>query len=230
MIKCLAIIPARGGSKRIPRKNIRNFAGQPIIGYSINAAVDSRCFDEVMVSTDDSEIAKIAKSFGAHTPFFRSKETSGDDATTVSVLEEAIGEYKKLGREFDYICCVYPTAPFITKERLKLAKKSIIDKKAEGVIVVMRSSHPIQKALKLSNGRVSMFWPKNYNIRSQDLEPSYFDSNQFYFLKTRSFLKQKTLYPRFTVALETSELEAQDINNEADWKIAEAKFKFLNKK
>lgn len=227
-MKIIAIIPARGGSKRIPRKNIKDFAGQPIIKYSIDAALGAGCFDEVMVSTDDHEIAEVAKSFGANIPFLRSAENSTDMAMTIPVLEEVISEYKKFGQEFDYLCCIYPTAPFITAERLKKAKELLLKKSAEAVVPVMRFGYPVQRALKIENGIAKMFWPENYNMRSQDLEPAYHDCGQFYFMKTSAMLEQKVLFPKLTAPLEVPESEAQDIDNEEDWKVAEVKFKIIN--
>lgn len=228
-MKIIVIIPARGGSKRIPRKNIKDFAGQPIIKYSIDAALGSGCFDEVMVSTDDHEIADVAKSFGANVPFIRSEENSTDMAMTIPVLEEVISEYKKLGQEFDYLCCIYPTAPFITAEKLREAKKLLLQKNAEAVVPVMRFSYPIQRALKFENGITKMFWPENYNMRSQDLEPAYHDCGQFYFMKTTAMIEQQKLFPRLTVPFEVPESEAHDIDSKEDWKMAEIKFKILNK-
>ena len=227
-MKILAIIPARGGSKRIPRKNIKIFAGQPIIKYSIDAAKESGLFDEIMVSTDDKEIAEISKSFGAKVPFMRSKENSTDMAMTASVLEEVVAEYKKRGKDFDYMCCIYPTAVFVTGERLREAKQMILEKSADAVIPVMKFGYPIQRALRTrEDGGAVMFWPENYNTRSQDLEPAYHDCGQFYFVKVGSFLKQKVMFMEFTVPLEVPGSEAQDIDNEEDWKMAEIKFKLL---
>ncbi|MFA6405685.1 MAG: pseudaminic acid cytidylyltransferase [Candidatus Paceibacterota bacterium] len=227
-MKILAIIPARGGSKRIPRKNIKSFLGQPIIKYSIDAAKESAIFDEIMVSTDDLEIEEVAKSSGAVVPFLRSKENSTDRSATAPVLEEVILEYKKLGKDFDYICCIYPTAIFVTGERLRLAKQMILDKDADAVIPVMRFGYPIQRALKIKeDGKVEMFWPENYSARSQDLGSAYHDCGQFYFLKVSNFLKQKVLFPKLSVPLEVPESEAQDIDNEEDWKLAEIKFNLL---
>lgn len=226
-MKCIAIIPARGGSKRIPRKNIKNFAGQPIIKYSIDAALQSGCFDEVMVSTDDNEIAEIAKSYGAKVPFMRSLENSMDMAMTIPVLEEVINEYEKIGEKFDYVCCIYPTAPFVTAEKLIKAKEIILKNNIEAVVSVMKFSYPIQRALKIENGIAKMFWPKNYNMRSQDLEPAYHDCGQFYFMKKESMIDQKKLFPNLTFPLEVPESEAQDIDNEEDWRVAEIKFKIL---
>lgn len=229
-MKIIAIIPARGGSKRIPRKNIKNFSGQPIIKYSIDAALSAGCFDEVMVSTDDFEIAEVAKSLGAKVPFMRSAENSTDMAMTIPVLEEVIDEYKKLGQDFDYLCCIYPTAPFITAERLEEAKKILLQNDAEAVVSVMKFSYPIQRALKFEkDGFAKMFWPENYECRSQDLEPAYHDCGQFYFMKTAAMFEQKKLFPRLMVPLEIPEFEAQDIDNEEDWKIAEFKFSFLDR-
>ncbi len=183
-----------------------------------------------MVSTDDPEIAKIGKSFGAKVPFLRSKEHSTDKSATVPVLEEVIVEYQKLGQEFDYICCIYPTAVFVTSERWNLAKRTILDKDADVVIPVVGFSYPIQRALKIKeDGKMEMFWLENYNARSQDLEPAYHDCGQFYFLKVSSFLKQKVLFPKRSVPLEVPESEAQDIDNEEDWKLAEIKFKLFKK-
>jgi len=229
MEKFLAIIPARGGSKRIPRKNIKNFAGQPIIKYPIDAAISSGCFDEVMVSTDNQEIASVSKSFGAKVPFMRSKENSSDMATAAAVLEEVVLEYKKLGKNFDYICRIYPTAVFITKEKLWLAKKMILEKKAEAALSVIRYGHPVQRGMKIKDGWATMIWPKNYVVRSQDLEPTYYDCAQFYFVKTEKISEQKSLLPKLTFPIEIPEWEAQDIDNESDWRMAEIKYKLLNK-
>mgnify|MGYP001594300977 FL=1 len=229
-MKILAVIPARGGSKRIPRKNIKNFAGRPIIKYSIDAAKESGIFDEIMISTDDTEIAEIAKSFGAKVPFLRSKENSTDTVTTTPVLEEVIMEYKKLGKEFDYACCIYPTAVFVTGEKLQKAKQMLMDSGTDSVVLVTRFGFPIQRAFRIrkEDGMAEMFWPENYNTRSQDLELAYHDCGQFYFFKVESFLKQKTLFMKSTMPLEALESEAQDIDNEEDWKIAEIKFNTLH--
>lgn len=231
-MKILAVIPARGGSKRIPRKNIKEFAGQPIIKYSIDAALESEVFDEVMVSTDDKEIAEVAKSLGAKVPFFRSTENSTDMAMTAPVVLEVLEEYKKLSQEFDYVCCIYPTAVFVTGERLKKAKETLLEKNADSVVPVMKFGYPIQRALRIrkEDGGMEMFWPENYNKRSQDLEPAYHDCGQFYFANVTKFLEQGVLFCKFTVALQVPESEAQDIDNEEDWKMAEIKFKLLRGK
>lgn len=225
--KTVAIITARGGSKRIPRKNIKDFLGYPIIKYSIDAALRANCFDEVMVSTDDKEIAEIAEKLGAKVPFLRSQATSNDHATTADVLEEVIQEYKKRGMEFAYLCCIYPTAPFVTPEKLAKAMSLLFEKGADSVLPVTRFSYPIQRALKIEEGLAKMVWPENYNARSQDLMPAYHDCGQFYCMKTRSLLTQKKLFAEYTIPIEIPESEVQDIDNEEDWLIAEMKYRIL---
>lgn len=225
--KKLAIIPARGGSKRIPRKNIKPFLGQPIIKYTIDAVLDSSCFDEIIVSTDDKEIAEISVKLGAKVPFMRSEETSSDFAMTADVIEEVLMEYRKRGREFDFCCCLYPTAPFISPEMLKKGLNILKDNNADSALPVVRFSYPIQRALKIEDGRLLMIWPENLNKRSQDLMPAYHDVGQFYWLNVKSFLEQKVLFGKFTVPIEVPESEVQDIDNEEDWKIAEMKYRIL---
>jgi pseudaminic acid cytidylyltransferase len=225
----VAIITARGGSKRIPRKNVKMFLGFPIIKYSIEAALSSGMFDEVMVSTDDQEIADIAKSFGASIPFFRSPKTSDDYATTADVIEEVILTYRQQGKDFEQLCCIYPTAPFVTAEKLKRGMELLAQTGADSVLPVVRFSYPIQRSLKIEDGKASMFWPENYNARSQDLTPAYHDAGQFYCLNTKSILEQKKLFALHTIPMEMSELEVQDIDNDEDWKLAEVKYSFLNR-
>ncbi len=229
-MKSLAIITARGGSKRIPRKNIKLFLGQPIINYSIRAALESGCFDEVMVSTDDQEIALIAQAAGAKLPFLRSAEASSDTATTAEVLLEVVSKYKELGQEFDLVCGIYPTAPFVTADKLHQAQQLLINSGADSVLPVVRFSFPIQRALKITDNRLTMFWPENQDTRSQDLESAYHDCGQFYFLTSNSLVTQKKCYTESMVPLEISELEVQDIDNEVDWQLAELKYKFLQQK
>lgn len=227
-MKTIAIIPARGGSKRIPRKNIKPLLGQPIIKYSIEAALKSGCFDEVMVSTDDREIAEVSVSCGAKVPFLRSADNSTDMAMTAPVLEEVLNEYKKRGSEYELSCCIYPTGLFVTPQKFIDARKILLDNDADCVLPVVRFSYPIQRSLKIAGGMAKMFWPENYNKRSQDLEPAYHDCGQFYFMKSKSLLAQKVLFPERTFPLIVPESEVQDIDNEEDWKIAEMKFKIMN--
>lgn len=228
-MKTVAIITARGGSKRIPRKNIKPFLGQPIIKYSIDAALLAGCFDEVMVSTDDLEIADISKKLGAKVPFMRSAATSNDFATTADVIDEVLREYGKRDIQWKYCCCIYPTAPFITAKRLVEGYRLLNASNADAVLPVVLFSYPIQRALKIENDRLFMIWPENLDKRSQDLMPAYHDAGQFYWLKVESFLKQTKLFNDNTRPLEVSESEVQDIDNEEDWKIAEMKYKLLKK-
>ncbi|MBN2144543.1 MAG: pseudaminic acid cytidylyltransferase [Candidatus Aureabacteria bacterium] len=227
MAPAVAIITARAGSKRIPKKNIKPFAGAPIIKYSIEAALFSDCFQEVMVSTDDTGIAEIAVSYKAKVPFFRSKKTSDDCATTADVINEVLLEYQKNGQYFEYCCCLYPTAPFTTSEKIIQGFKLLKEKKADSVIPVVRFSHPIQRALKIKNGKLKMIHPEYIHVRSQDLITAYHDVGQFYWLKVKPFLKHKKLFMENTVPMEVSEMEVQDIDDENDWKQAELKYKIL---
>jgi len=225
--KAIAIIPARGGSKRIPKKNIKDFLGKPIIAYSITAALKSKLFDEVMVSTDDMQIAKISKSLGVKVPFMRSKENSDDYAGTANVLIEVLNKYKEMERIFDYCCCIYPTAPFINPEKLKKFFELFKARNCYSLFPVVKYSYPIQRSYKFVNDKISMVWPDNYSKRSQDLEPLYHDAGQFYWLKVDKFINNKQIYTDNTGAIILSELEVQDIDNEKDWKIAEMKYKLL---
>ena len=175
-MRTIAIITARGGSKRIPRKNIRDFCGSPIISYSIDAAINSNIFTEVMVSTDDEEIAKIALENRAQVPFYRSSKNSDDYSTTADVLIEVLSEYEKKGLKFDYLCCIYPTAPFVTSEKLKLAFEKMINEKADALIPVVRFSYPPQRAFIIENDKLIYKYPENVFKRSQDLESYYHDA------------------------------------------------------
>ncbi len=226
-MKKIAIITARGGSKRIPRKNIKEFCGKPILAYSIEAALASGIFDTVMVSTDDEEIARIAGEYGAEVPFYRSDKTANDFASTADVISEVVEEYEKRGEQFDAFCCIYPTAPFLTGERLKEAAVLLEEKEADGVVPVVRFGFPPQRCVIMKDGFLEFKWPENRLARSQDLEPFYHDAGQFYFLKTDSFKEQRQMFPAKTVPLVLEELEVQDIDNEVDWKMAEVKFRIL---
>ena len=229
-MKTLAMITARGGSKRIPRKNIKEFNGKPIMAYSIEAALKSGAFDEVMVSTDDEEIADIARKYGASVPFMRSEKTSNDFATTVDVIDEVISEYHNRGKDFDVFACIYPTAPFITADKLKEAVEKLSSSDADSLIPVVRFSYPPQRAMEIRDGRLVFRQPENLSKRSQDLEPHYHDAGQFYVVKTESFLKNKGIMVGQILPMELSELEVQDIDNEVDWKLAEMKYKLLQDK
>lgn len=227
--KNLCIIPARGGSKRIPRKNIKDFLGKPIIAWSIESALKSDLFDEVMVSTEDPEIAEIAKDYGAKVPFFRSNENANDFATLTDVLIEVVTQYEKTGRKFENICCILPTAPLTTQSHIKKAYTKLVNEDIESVIPVVEFSYPILRALALdNNNKLEMIWPEYMNTRSQDLKPTYHDSGSFYWIKNNALLGQKTLFCKNSCAIILSEMEVQDIDNETDWSIAELKYKILN--
>lgn len=226
----LAVITARGGSKRIPRKNIKDFCGKPIMAYSIEAALKSEVFDTVMVSTDDREIAEIAEKYGATVPFFRSEKTSNDFAVTSQVLAEVLEEYESRGQCFDRVCCIYPTAPFITAGRLRTAMELLGEKRADSVLPVVRFSFPPQRGVVLEDGFLKFKWPEHRNTRSQDLEPYYHDVGQFYCINVESFREQQVLVMERTVPLIMSELEIQDIDTEEDWKLAELKYQMLKEK
>lgn len=226
-MKNIAIITARGGSKRIPRKNIKDFCGKPIIVYSIEAALNSAIFDEVMVSTDDKEIADIARKAGAKIPFLRSQETSNDYAVTSDVIREVLTQYSKLGYNFNYGCCIYPTAPFVTADKLVHAMSIIKKRNVDTVMPVVSYSFPPQRAVVIRDGMVKMQFPENLNERSQDLEPIYHDCGQFYMFNVDSFLKSGKLMGENVVPIIMNNLEVQDIDNLEDWKIAEIKYKVL---
>lgn len=227
-MKNLAIITARGGSKRIPRKNIRDFLGKPIIAYSIETALKSGVFNEVMVSTDDDEIAEIAKKFGAKIPFKRSNETSNDTATTTDVIIEVLSEYNKRNLNFDYACCIYPTAPFIKPESLKSGLDKMIQDNTIAAFPVVKYSYPIQRSLEISNdGKLSMICPEHSRSRSQDLIPRYHDAGQFYWFKVSEIKPNMELLKMKASPIILSEKEVQDIDTEEDWILAELKFKLL---
>lgn len=224
-MSCVAIITARGGSRRIPRKNIKEFCGKPIISYSIAAALESGIFDEVVVSTDDAEIARIARENGAEVPFLRSAGTSGDFATTADVIEEVITNLKKIGKEYDSFCCLYPTAPFVTAQKLNSALRLLEESGADSVLPVVRFSFPPQRGIIIKDGKAAYAMPQYASARSQDLTPVYHDCGQFYFCRTDAFLKYHSLVTENTVPLEVPDEEVQDIDNLSDWHLAELKYK-----
>ena len=223
----ICIIPARGGSKRIPRKNIKEFLGKPIIAYSIKAAIDSGLFDEVMVSTDNLEIADIAKKYGAKVPFMRSANNSDDFATTFDVIKEVINYYKDQSIEFDNLCCLYSCAPFVNPKVLLRAYNQLTKKNFDTVFPIIPFSFPIQRALRVNQGKVSMILEANLNIRSQDLEKSFHDAGQFYWCNTKQLFISEKLITFNSGGIEISELDAQDIDTHRDWVLAELKYKLL---
>ncbi|CCX89409.1 cMP-N-acetylneuraminic acid synthetase [Clostridium sp. CAG:590] len=225
MGKRIAIITARGGSKRIPKKNIKDFCGKPIIAYSIEAAISSKLFDEVMVSTDSEEIAEIAKKYGASVPFMRSAETSNDYATTNDVLIEVFNEYKKRGQEFDIAVCIYPTAPFVTADKLKRAIDMVEKDGADAVTPVVQFSFPPQRAFIIRDNALEYQYPENASARSQDLEPIYHDCGQFYVMKPKNVMDGIII--KKTTPIVMPESEVQDIDTVEDWKIAEMKYQIM---
>lgn len=225
----IAIIPARGGSKRIHQKNIKDFLGKPIIAYSIENAIESKLFKEVMVSTDNEEIAQISKKYGSSVPFLRSKNTSTDFAIISDVITEVLDNYKKTEVEFDYFCVIFATAPFVSVKKLTEGLEILIKNGFDSVISVVKYSYPIQRALISENNKLSLIHPENYEKRSQDLMPTYHDSGQFYWMKVNEFYKQKTLFSKNAGALIVPEIEVQDIDTIEDWELAELKYRLFKK-
>lgn len=229
-MNAICIITARGGSKRIPGKNKKLFLGRPIICYSIEAALSSGVFEEVMVSTDDQEIAEISRKAGANVPFLRSEATSNDYATTDDVLMEVLAEYEKAGKTFEYMACIYPTAPFVTGEKLKNALQLLIENHACGVMPVVSFSFPPQRGMIVKDGRLEYCYPENAMKRSQDLETMYHDCGQFYCYQVEKYLACKGDLPDGYVPVIMPETEVQDIDNLSDWELAEIKYKMMLQK
>ncbi len=223
----IAIITARGGSKRIPRKNIKDFCGKPIIAYTIEASIECDLFDEVMVSTEDDEIAAVAEQYGAKVPFRRSAAMADDFATTADVLKEVLAEYKKRGKDFDWMCCLYPTAPLVTAKTLKEAWAYLQKKQADALTPVVKFSYPPQRCFIIENGYLRYKWSEYIRSRSQDLEPFYHDAGQFYFNRVQGFQEGKVAK---LVPYILDDLQVQDIDNLKDWEMAEIKYKLLQKR
>lgn len=230
MKKRIAIITARGGSKRIPRKNIKRFCGKPIMLYSIEAALSCRYFDVVMVSTEDEEIAEIARSAGAEVPFMRSGKTAGDFATTADVLLEVFDEYEKRGQLFSYASCIYPTAPFVTAEKLTEGMQMLEEKNGIMLMPVVPFSFPPQRGMIKTGEFLAYHQPEYRNTRSQDLEQIYHDCGQFYCYNVKEYRARNGQVSEGIVPYIVSELEVQDIDNEIDWKLAEIKYKMIEQK
>ena len=224
----LAVIPARGGSKRIPRKNIREFCGKPIIAWSIEAALESACFDHVIVSTDDEEIADIAKQYGADIPFMRPAELSNDTAATIPVIKHAIEWYADNQQKPELTCCIYATAPFVTKEDLIRGRDAITTCGADYAFSVTSYAFPIQRAIHITNeNRVEMFQPEHFNTRSQDLIEAYHDAGQFYWGKSDAWLASKPIFTSGSVPITLPRHRVQDIDTQEDWLRAEWMFKAI---
>lgn len=229
-MRAVAIITARGGSKRIPRKNIREFCGKPILAYSVEAAIASGVFDHVMVSTDSEEIADIAKRYGAEVPFFRSEKTASDYASTSDVLLEVLEEYEKRGEQFRIGCCIYPTAPFVTGEKLQKAVEKLEECEADSLIPVVPFSYPPQRALVMEGEKLVFRYPEYLDSRSQDLQPHYHDAGQFYVIRTEAFRRTGRVMAGNILPLVVSELEVQDIDTLTDWQIAEIKYRLMQER
>jgi len=224
----LAIIPARGGSKRIPRKNIGDFLGKPIISYSIEAALKSGLFEEVMVSTDDKEIAKIAVKYSAMVPFYRSAETSDDFTSTMEVIKEVVSEYEnQFNKKFDLICCIYPTAPLIQVQHLKNGLDILLAKNFDSVFPVVAFGYPVWRGVEITDeGKTQMIWPEYKNVISQELRTVYHDAGQWYWMNMNQL--EDSIFARNSGSIVLSEEEVQDIDNLTDWKLAEMKYKLIN--
>jgi len=224
----VAMIPARGGSKRIPRKNIKAFHGKPIIAYSIEAAINSGLFDEVIVSTDDQEIAAVAENYGAKVPFFRPDELSDDFATTVDVIKHTLDWYAEQSIDVSNICCIYATAPFIKQAALVEGYQAITQHGYQYAFAATEFSFPIQRAIKVAeNGAVSMFHSEHLNTRSQDLEKAYHDVGQFYWGHASAFIDGLPLYSPDAYAVIIPDSDARDIDTPNDWAFAESLYQLM---
>ncbi|QHE83769.1 pseudaminic acid cytidylyltransferase [Hydrogenophaga sp. BPS33] len=223
-MKTLCIIPARGGSKRIPRKNLREFRGVPILGWSIRAARDSDCFDDVVLSTDDAEIARVGESLGASVPFMRHPETATDHATTAAVLIETLTRLRELGQHHDAVCCLYPTAPFTTHRDLQNGLTQLTSGRFDVVLPVARFDYPIWRSFRRDDtGQLQMNWPEHRDSRSQDLPPAYHDAGQWCWFRPEALFEHGTLLGPNTGSLVLPSERVQDIDTEDDWLTAEWK-------
>lgn len=225
----IAVIPARGGSKRIPRKNIKLFCGKPMIAWSIEAARASGLFDHIVVSTDDAKIAEVAKEHGAEVPFMRPAALSDDHTGTSPVVAHAIEWYRAQGQMPDPVCCIYATAPFVIAEDLQRGLQTLNDSGSDFAFSVTSYAFPIQRAIRLTNaGRVEMLQPGNFNIRSQDLEETFHDAGQFYWGRAEAWLSGKVIFGPNTAAVQLPRYRVQDIDIAEDWQRAEYLFRALN--
>lgn len=224
----LAIIPARGGSKRIPRKNIKNFLGKPIIAYSIQAALDSGVFDEVMVSTDDEEIAEIARQYGAKVPFMRSEFAASDTAVDKDVLFEVLGEYQKRGQNFDYLVEIYPCAPFVTPQKLRDMVKMLQENDIDSVLPVCIYSNAPQRSLVMRDGKLKRLYPQYEHARSQDMESIYYECGQCWGLNVKKYLNNPDDLEHLPFLI--PEGDFQDVDTVEDWELAEFKYQYMQSK
>lgn len=224
----LAIIPARGGSKRIPRKNIKHFCGKPMIAWSIEAALKSGCFDRVIVSTDDTEIANVALQHGAEVPFLRPAELSDDHTGTIPVIRHAIEWYIQQGLSVEQVCCIYATAPFLSSEDLHRGLETLRNNICDYVFSVTSYAFPIQRAIRINNeGRVEMFSPEHFSTRSQDLEEAFHDAGQFYWGRADAWLQGKLIFSPEALPVVLPRHRVQDIDTLEDWERAEWLFRAM---
>jgi len=224
----ICVIPARGGSKRIPRKNIKEFNGKPIIAYSIEAALKSNCFSQVIVSTDDDEISEVAKKYGALVPFVRPDELSNDYAGTIPVIKHTIEWMEDNNNYIENVCCLYATAPFIQSKIISKAYQQLQDSNSDYCFSVTSFTFPIQRAIKLTaENRINMFNPENFEIRSQDLEDAYHDAGQFYWGKAKAFKDELPMFSKVATPFILPRYLVQDIDTMEDWVRAEAMHRVL---
>ena len=224
----ICVIPARAGSRRIPRKNIKEFNGKPIIAYSIEAALKSNCFSQVIVSTDDDEISEVAKKFGAHVPFVRPDELSNDYVGTIPVIKHTIEWMEDNNNYIENVCCLYATAPFIQSKIISKAYKQLKDSSADYCFSVTKFTFPIQRAIKIIQGdKVNMFYPEYFNERSQDLEESYHDAAQFYWGKVQAFKDELPIFSESSTPFILPRYLVQDIDTQEDWIRAEVMYQVL---
>lgn len=227
-ISKLAIIPARGGSKRIPRKNIRSFCGKPIIAYSIETAIDSGLFDRIIVSTDDDEIAEVASRYGAEVPFIRPTELADDFTGTNAIVKHAIEWYRDNGSDIEYTCCIYATAPLLQSDFLKQGLEQLQSSNAAYAFSVTGFDFPIQRAIRLNADQiVEALQPQSIDMRSQDLEECYHDAGQFYWGRSSSFTAELPLMSGHSRGVVLPRYLVQDIDTEEDWRQAEQMYQSL---
>lgn len=226
----LAVIPARGGSKRIPRKNIKPFGGKPMIAWSIETAMQSGCFDRIIVSTDDTEIADVARFHGAEVPFMRPHELSDDHTGTTPVMAHAVKWMADAFDPVEFACCLYSTAPFVKSQDLRQGLNALQQSDALYAFTVTNFPAPIQRSFRITQQqRVEMFDPAQFNARSQDLEEAYHDAGQFYWGRATAWTSQSPLYSEFAIPLLLPRYRVQDIDTMDDWIRAEFMFEILNK-
>lgn len=224
----IAVIPARGGSKRIPRKNIKEFCGKPMIVWSIEAALSSGCFDKVIVSTDDAEIADVAQQYGAGVPFIRPAALSDDHTGTTAVISHAIEWFLSQGQNVELVCCLYATAPFVKPEDLRRGLDILQANACNYAFSVTSYAFPIQRAIKISSDhRIGMFHPEHFHTRSQDLEEAFHDAGQFYWGKAEAWLNEKMIFGSSSMPVMLPRHRVQDIDTREDWQRAEWLFKAM---